>query len=234
MDLEQLVTSVEESAGDDPLDRVESAAALKNQIEHLADDLLDHFVKAARAAGASWTQIGEALGVTRQAAQQRHGGLVERLVQGLKAGTFKRFTSRARAAVIAAQAEARDRGHATVDTEHILLGLFAHDDGNLAAVALGRLGLDRETVEGLVDERSLAAESHVRGYLPLAPLSKKTLELSLREALRLGHNYIGCEHIVLGLARVGRSGVAGQILSDRGITYDRLEATIRDVLRDTA
>lgn len=234
MDLEQLIASVEESGGDDPLERVEAAAALKDQIEHIADDLLDHFVKAARAAGSSWTQIGEALGVTRQAAQQRHGGLVERLVRGLKAGTFKRFTDRARTAVIAAQTAARDRGHASVDTEHILLGLFAHDDGNVATVALGRLGLDRATVDRLVDERSPSSGSPVRGHLPFSPLSKKTLELSLREALRLGHNYIGCEHIVLGLARVGRSGVAGEILSDRGVTYDRLEATIRDVLRDTA
>ena len=234
MDLEHLTASVEQSAGDDPLNRIEAAAALKDQLEQLADDLLDHFVKAARAAGASWTQIGDALGVTRQAAQQRHGGLVERLVQGLKAGTFKRFTSRARAAVIAAQTEARDRGHPSVDTEHILLGLVVNNDGNLASVALGRLGLDRATVEALVDEQSPAGTSQIRGDVPLAPLAKKTLELSLREALRLGHNYIGCEHIVLGLARVGRGGVAGQILSDRGITYGRLEATIRDVLRDTA
>jgi Clp amino terminal domain, pathogenicity island component len=234
MDLEQLIASVEESGGDDPLERVEAAAALKDQIDHLADDLLDHFVKAARAAGASWTQIGEALGVTRQAAQQRHGGLVERLIQGLKAGTFKRFTARAKTAVIAAQTAARDRGHTYVDTEHILLGLFAQDDGNVATEALSRLGLDRATVERLVDERSPAAGSRVSGHLPFSRLSKKALELSLREALRLGHNYIGCEHILLGLARVGRDGVAGEILSERGVTYDRLDAAIRDVLRDSA
>lgn len=230
MDLDQLIAAVEESGADDPLQQVEAAAALKDQIEHLADELLDHFVKQARAADCSWTQIGEALGVTRQAAQQRHGGLAGRLLQGFKENKFKRFTSRARAAVIAAQAAARDRQHPAVDTEHILLGLFANDDSNVAAVALARLGIDRTTIEQLVDERVPAGTGPVRGHVPFAPLSKKTLELSLREALRLGHNYIGCEHIILALVRVGRQGVAGAILADRGVTYERLEAAIRDQL----
>jgi hypothetical protein len=73
-----------------------AAATLKDQVEQLGDELLDHFVKDARDAGCSWTQIGEALGVTRQAAQQRHGGLFGRLVEGLKAGKFQRFTKRDR------------------------------------------------------------------------------------------------------------------------------------------
>ena len=85
--------------GRHPLHRIEAAATIREQIEQLSYELLDHFVKAARASGCSWTQIGEALGVTRQAAQQRHGGLL----QGLTDGKFKRFTKRARAAVIAAQ-----------------------------------------------------------------------------------------------------------------------------------
>jgi ClpA/ClpB-like protein len=234
MDLAQLIAAVDDSGAEGPLERVEAAATVKEQIEQVADDLLDHFVTKARAAGCSWTQIGEALGVTRQAAQQRHGGFAARLLQSLKDSSFKRFTSRARAAVIAAQAVARGRQHPAVDTEHILLGLFAHDDGNLATVALGRLGVDRATVERMVDERAPAGEMAVRGHLPFSPLSKKTLEVALREALRLGHNYIGCEHIVLALARVGREGIAGQILADQGVTYDRLEAAIRDTLRGTA
>ena len=233
MDLEQLIATVEES-GDDPLERIEAAATIKEQIEQLSDELLDHFVKAARADGCSWTQIGEALGVTRQAAQQRHGGLVGRLLQGFTDGKFKRFTKRAREAVIAAQTEARDRNHAAVDTEHLLLGLFANDDGNVAVAALEHMGVDRATVERLVEDRVPMGAEVVRGHLPFTGLSKKTLELALREALRLGHNYIGCEHIVLALARIGHDGVAGQILAAQGVTYERLDGAIREQLHRTA
>ena len=101
-------------------------------------------------------------------------------------------------------------------------------------VALGRLGIDRATVERLVDDRVPMGTDHPGGHLPFTKLSKKTLELALREALRLGHNYIGCEHIALALARVGRDGVAGQILADQGVTSERLERAIRDALPGTA
>src|ERR671918_770998 len=95
MNLDELIAAVETSGAEDPLDRLAAAAAIKDQVEALGDELLDHFVKAARDQGCSWTQIGEALGVTRQAAQQRHG----RPVEGLTDGKFPRFTKRARAAL---------------------------------------------------------------------------------------------------------------------------------------
>ena len=140
MNLNELVAAVEESGDDDPLARVAAAAAVKEEIEALGDELLDHFVKDAREAGCSWTQIGDALGVTRQAAQQRDGGLLGRLVAGLKESKFRRFTLRARAAVIAAQSAARDRRHASIDTEHLLLGLFdAHRPGQRRGAGPGSL-----------------------------------------------------------------------------------------------
>ncbi len=230
MDLNQLIDAVEDG-NDDPLDRISAAATLKDQIEQLGDELLDHFVKDARDAGCSWTQIGEALGVTRQAAQQRHGGLFGRIVEGLKTGKFQRFTKRARAAVVAAQTAARDRQHDAVETEHLLLGLFegGDDDAGVAVVALGHLGVDRATVERLVDERLPAGERPVRGHIPFTTQSKKTLELALREALRLGHNYIGTEHIVLALRRVDEGGAA-QIMAARGVTYESLQSTIVGIL----
>jgi hypothetical protein len=236
MDLDQLVAAVEESGGDDPLERLTAAAAVKAQIEHLGDELLDHFVNQARAEGCSWTQIGEALGVSRQAAHQRHGGLLDRLLRKLTQqcevsieGTFARFTTRARTAVIAAQTTARRRQHPTIDTEHVLLGLFEADDRNVAVVALGRLGVDKATVERLVDERVPPGETRVRGHVPFSPRAKKTLELALREALELGHNYLGTEHIVLALHQVD-DGVAGQVLADQGVAYDTLRTTVLDVL----
>lgn len=230
MDLDELITAVELAGEDDPLARVSAAAALKDQIEALSDELLDHFVKEARDQGCSWTQIGDALGVTRQAAQQRHGGLLGRLVAGLTEGRFKRFTPRARAAVIAAQTAARDRHHPSIDTEHLLLGLLDRAArGNVAVKALARLGVDGATLERLVDERVPPGTAPVRGHIPFADRAKKILELTLGEALRLGHNYIGCEHIVLALRRV-HDGLAAQILAEQGVTYDDLNAAVTDIL----
>jgi hypothetical protein len=226
VDLDELIAAVEGTDG--ALDRVAAAAAIKDQIEGLGDDLHDHFVKEARAEGCSWTQIGDALGVTRQAAQQRHGGLIGRLVEGFTKG-FKRFTPRARAAVVAAQTAARDRRHESIGTEHLLLGLFANDDGNVAQQAFTRLGVDRATVERLVDELVPPGAHPVRGHIPFTPRAKKTLELALREALRLGHNYIGCEHIALALRRLDE-GVAAQVLTEQHVTSKGLERAIRDVL----
>ncbi|HET6663291.1 MAG TPA: Clp protease N-terminal domain-containing protein [Acidimicrobiales bacterium] len=231
MDLDELIAAVEETGTDGPLDRVSAAAAVKDQIEALGDELLDHFVKEARDQGRSWTQIGDALGVTRQAAQQRHGGLIARLVQGLTEGRFKRFTKRARAAVIAAQTAARDRRHEWIGTEHLLLGLVANDDGNVAETALARLGVDRATVVRLVDELVPAGTEPVSGHISFTPRAKKTLEVALREALRLGHNYIGCEHIVLALRRVDQ-GLAARVLAEQGVSYKDLERSVRDVLGD--
>jgi Clp amino terminal domain, pathogenicity island component len=228
IELDHLIASVEDVA-DEALDRVSSAALLKDQFEQVGDDLLDHFVGQARAEGCSWTQIGEALGVTRQAAQQRHGGLLDRLVGKLKEGRFKRFTQRARTAVIEAQEAARARNHSYIGTEHLLLGLFAADDQNVAVQALARLGLDRATVERLVDERVTPGTTPLKGHIPFTPRAKKTLELALREALSLGHNYIGTEHIVLALRQV-EDGVAGQVLADQGVTVDALRAEIIKLL----
>ena len=234
MDLNELITAVELAGEDDPLARVSAAAALKDQIEALGDELLDHFVKEARDQGCSWTLIGDALGVTRQAAQQRHGGLLGRLVAGLTEGRFQRFTPRARAAVIAAQTAARDRRHPSIDTEHLLLGLFdTTARGNVAVKALARLGVDGVTIERLVDEQVPPGTAPVRGHIPFSARAKKILELTLREALRLGHNYIGCEHIVLALRRED-NGVAATILAEQGVGYAELEAAVRDTLEESA
>lgn len=222
-----MIVNVEESTND-PLERLEAAAALKAQIEHVADELLDHFVKEARASGCSWTQIGDSLGVTRQAAQQRQGGLIGRLVRGLTEGKFNRFTPRARAAVIAAQTIARDRQHGWIGTEHLLLGLY-EDGDNLAVAALDRLGVERTAVEQKIDELIPPGDEPVRGHIPFTPRAKKALELSLREALKLGHNYLGTEHIVLAIRGLDE-GVAAQVLAELDVDTDRLRQTIVGLL----
>ena len=232
LDLDTLIRSVEESAGDE-LERVSSAALLKDSFEQLGDDLLDHFVAEARQAGRSWTHIGEALGVTRQAAQQRHSGLLDRLVGRLREGRFKRFTPGARTAVVEAQAAARDRRHAYIGTEHVLIGLFAAGDGDVAVRALDRLGADRATVGRLIDTHAPRGETPVKGHIPFTPNAKKTLERALREALGLGHSHIGTEHIVLALRQV-EEGVAAQVLADAGVTYDDLRTTVLDLVSAAA
>jgi hypothetical protein len=227
--LEQLIALVEQSS-DTPLDRISTAALLQSQIVALGDDLLDHFVTKAREAGLSWAQIGEALGVTRQAAQQRHGptSTPDPVLEGLRDGRFARFTERARKAVISAHVEAQARKHGYIGTEHVLLGLM-DDPESVASVALANLGATKdgisEALAGLVPDGGV----EIQGHIPFTPRSKLALENALGEALALGHNYIGTEHLVLGLHKVSE-GLASRILVDQGIDYDRLRSEVVQIL----
>ena len=123
---------------------------------------------------------------------------------------FERFTDRARRVVVLAQEEARLLNHNYIGTEHILLGLI-HEGEGVAAKALESLGISLEAVRSQVEEIIGQGGSSPSGHIPFTPRAKKVLELSLREALQLGHNYIGTEHILLGLIREGE-GVAAQVL----------------------
>src|SRR5438067_8510872 len=123
---------------------------------------------------------------------------------------FERFTARARRVVVLAQEEARMLNHNYIGTEHILLGLI-HEGKGVAAKSLESLGISLEAVRSQVEELIGRGTSGPTGHIPFTPRAKKVLELSLREALQLGHNYIGTEHILLGVIREGE-GVAAQIL----------------------
>ncbi len=231
LDLGELIDIIESDDASDPLDRVSAAAALKDQMEGLGDELLDHFVKDARDQGCSWNQIGEALGVTRQAAQQRHGGgLLGRLVEGLRAGRFQRFTPRARAAVIAAQTVARDRGHDVVGTEHVLLALYHAGEQNLGVAALDRLGVDRAALVTFVDAARPPTDATVRGHIRFGRDAKTALERTLSAAIELGHNYIGCEHILLGVAAVD-DGLGARALAAQDVTVDGVRTAVAAVVR---
>jgi ATP-dependent Clp protease ATP-binding subunit ClpA len=139
---------------------------------------------------------------------------------------FERFTDRARRIVVLAQEEARMLGHNYIGTEHLLLGLI-HEGEGVGAQALESLDVSlsevREQVVVIVGEGTGAPAGHV----PFTPRGKKVLELSLREALQLGHNYIGSEHILLGIVREGE-GIAAQVLQAQGVT---LESVRQQVLR---
>ena len=234
LDLEQLIDVIESDDTTDPLDRVAAAASLKDEIETLGDELLDHFVKQARDQGCSWNQIGEALGVTRQAAQQRHGGgLLGRLVEGLRAGKFQRFTPRARAAVIAAQTVARERGHDLIGTEHVLLALYEAGEGNLGRAALDRVGVDPAALSSFVDEAHPPTDATLRGHIRFGRDAKTALERTLAAAVDLGHNYIGCEHLVLGVAAV-EEGIGARALAAQDVTTAALRPVVVAVVREAA
>jgi ATP-dependent Clp protease ATP-binding subunit ClpC len=128
---------------------------------------------------------------------------------------FERFTDRARRAVVLAQEEARMLNHNYIGTEHLLLGLVREYDG-IAGKALTSLGISLEGVRGQVEQIIGQGQAAPRGHIPFTSRAKKVLELALREALQLGHNYIGTEHILLGLIREGE-GVAAQVLQSLGV-----------------
>src|SRR5690554_4033779 len=145
---------------------------------------------------------------------------------------FERFTDRARRVVVLAQEEARMLNHNYIGTEHILLGLVREGEG-VAAKALETMDISlngvREQVQEIIGEGSHAPSGHI----PFTPRAKKVLELSLREALQLGHNYIGTEHILLGLIREGE-GVAAQVLQQLGAELQKVRQTVIQLLSGPA
>ena len=141
---------------------------------------------------------------------------------------FERFTDRARRVVVLAQEEARMLNHNYIGTEHILLGLI-HEGEGVAAKSLESLGVSLESVRSQVEEIIGQGQQAPSGHIPFTPRAKKVLELSLREALQLGHNYIGTEHILLGLIREGE-GVAAQVLVKLGADLNRVRQQVIQLL----
>ncbi|MGO1312207.1 MAG: Clp protease N-terminal domain-containing protein, partial [Brevibacterium aurantiacum] len=141
---------------------------------------------------------------------------------------FERFTDRARRVVVLAQEEAKLLKHNYIGTEHILLGLI-HEGEGLAAKALEGMDISLEQVRDQVQEIIGQGQQAPSGHIPFTPRAKKVLELSLREALQLGHSYIGTEHILLGLIREGE-GVAAQVLVKLGADLGRVRQEVIKLL----
>jgi hypothetical protein len=232
VDLKRLIESVEAAHGpENRLGRVRAAAEVAAELATAGDELVDHFVSEARTGGCSWGQIGSVLGVSKQAAHARFRPWPFRWPRlgrgGTSRGFFHRFTDRARQVVTNAQHEARGFKHNYIGTEHLLLALLVSD--GVASEALRSLGVTVDAVRGKI--RSIVGEGDEapRGHIPFTPRSKKVLELSLRESIRLGHNYIGTEHILLGILREGE-GLAMQILTDLKVSIDAIEPKITALL----
>ena len=144
---------------------------------------------------------------------------------------FERFTDRARRSVVFAQEEARLLNHNYIGTEHILLGLLREYEG-VAAKALTSMGVSLEAARGQVEQIIGQGHAMIPGHIPFTARSKKVLELSLREALQLGHNYIGTEHILLGLIREGE-GVAVQVLEVLGAERNPVRQTVLQLMSES-
>lgn len=182
----------------DTLAQLSSAVLAAEHLGEVADHLIGHFVDQARRSGASWTDIGQSMGVTKQAARKR--GVPRAPGQpDLESGDgFSRFTPRARKVVVTAQVEARTAGNAEITPGHLVLGLLAETAG-LAAKAIEAQEVALVTVRRIVTEALPPADDAVPALIPFDQPTRKVLELTVREALRLGHNYVGTEHILLAL-----------------------------------
>ena len=231
MDLDELIARVDERVlGDEPLARVAAARDLRSELTDVGDHLVDHFVEAARRNGCSWAQIGSVLGVSRQGAQQRYGGVLRRpwMRTRRRGGSdAARFGPDARRAVVAAQGAARRMGHDHVDTEHLLLGILEAGPDAAGATMLQRSGLTSAEVEMEVESAVGRGPEPTKGHIPFSASAKRALELSRPEAIASGHRRLGTEHLLLALMRE-RTGRATQLLARHGVELDRVVAFVRE------
>jgi hypothetical protein len=202
--LDDLIAGIKK-AHTDVLEQLSNAVLVADHLGDVADHLIGHFVDQARRSGASWTDIGHSMGVTKQAAQKRFVPSAMDPQQG-----FSRFTPRARNAVMAAQEEARAAGNAQVLPAHLLLGLLSQPDA-LAGQAIVAQGVTLDAVRAAAAATLPPSEGPSPELIPYDGAAKKVLELTFREALRLGHNYVGTEHLLLALLEHedGRGVLAG-------------------------
>jgi ATP-dependent Clp protease ATP-binding subunit ClpA len=222
--LSALIDEVEQTAPSDaPLDLLATASSNVEELTDLTDALLSHFVDRCRRAGHSWAEIGQSLGVTRQAVQQRFSPDKRREPKG-----YERFTVRARRVLDEHTAAAsRELGHVYSGTEHILLGLWGEPEG-LAAVALEQLGVTREAVRSAILELTPqgTADEPLGGFTPRAWVAMGN---TVGEAVSLGHNYVGTEHLLLALLG-GVGGMGAAILQGFGVDHERARAKVVELL----
>jgi ATP-dependent Clp protease ATP-binding subunit ClpA len=254
--LAELIQTVRhDSPTDGSLDLLVTASSTVSQLEELNDALMEHFIDRCRREGKSWSEISAALGVSKQAVHKRFSGAIaDRLAERVQRPTFERFTQRARSTLAAAAAAAWARGAAAVEAPDLLVGLFAEPDG-IAARVLVAMGVSDGAVRearaaaggpgaagagdgsgGGAAGGSEAAGSEAAGSeapggrLPFGPDAATALRDAVAEALELGHNYIGTEHILLGLLRDPDAPSAG-LLRGLGVSPKEARVRITELLR---
>jgi ATP-dependent Clp protease ATP-binding subunit ClpA len=240
--LQELIETVrQDSPSDDLLDLLVTASSTVAQLEDLNDALLGHFVDRCRRAGRSWSEISNALGVSKQAVHKRFSGaLAGRVISSGSPLTLERCTARARSTLSAASHAARSLGAGSVGSEHLLLGLFGEPDG-LAAKALSAMTVSRAAVEAALHGASASqgtrcqqattgpADTAAPPGLPFSPEAAAALRDALAEALDRAHNYVGTEHLLLGLYR-NPGNRAAKILGSLGAGHAEAEVRISEML----
>jgi ATP-dependent Clp protease ATP-binding subunit ClpA len=225
--LDDLITAIKK-VHDQPLEQLTDAMLAAEALGEVADHLIGHFVDQARRSGASWTDIGRCMGVTKQAAQKRFvpkAGPFEKADPIDPNEGFSRFTPRARNVVVEATNKAHAAGNDEIQPAHLLLALFADPD-SLAAKLLVEQGVDAAAATAAVTLPPAAGK--VPALIPFSGSARKVLELTFREALRLGHNYVGTEHILLAMLEAEDGDGP---LHTLGVDKQRTEDEVTEVLR---
>ena len=214
--LADLIARLDEELPDaDDLTRISEAQLRARTLSDLGDQLVDHYVGKARQTGASWSEIGDAIGVSKQAAQQRHAP-----------NAFERFTNLNRHSIVLAQEAARTHKHDFIGTEHILLGLLGEPQGLAYEVLMAKTESEQRIRDTIAEAMPPAGKKALRGHIAFRPESKEAIEQALRASADLGHDWVGTEHTLLGLIRTGESPAA-QILRNLGFTSDELHETVK-------
>lgn len=217
-ELDRLISAIRRS-DDDSLEELSSAVRVAKHLDKLADQLLEHFVDRARRSGASWTEIGRSMGVTKQAAQKR---FVPSRPTGGRGDGFRRFDEAARSAMVAAHDEAQTARSGGLTPAHLLLGLISEPDAP-AAQLLKRLGVSVRDVRAAATEALPAPTRDVADVIPYDPDARSVLEAALRRASRPGQEQVGIEHLLLALLEVEEGNGP---LSSQGVTAEAVEGAV--------
>ncbi|MEY9848142.1 Clp protease N-terminal domain-containing protein [Streptacidiphilus sp. MAP5-3] len=206
----------EELPAANELTRISEARLRAQTMSDLGDQLVDHYVSQARQAGASWSEIGDAIGVSKQAAQQRH-----------TPAAFERFTNLNRHSIVLSQEAARTHRHDAIGTEHLLLGLLGEPRGLAYDVLVAKVGSEQGVRDAIEAAMPPAGKKPPRGgHIPFRPEGKEAIDQARQASADLGHDWVGTEHMLLGLIRAEESPAA-RILRGLGFTSDGLEEAVR-------
>src|ERR1700744_382767 len=205
----------EDLPGASDLARISEAQLRAQTLSDLGDQLVGHYVAQAKQAGASWSEIGDAIGVSKQAVQQRHAP-----------AAFERFTDLNRHSIVLSQEAARTHKHDLIGTEHILLGLLGEPRGLAHELLVAKTGAEQAVRTAIEAALPPGRKKAPRGHIAFRPESKEAIEQARRASDDLGHDWVGTEHLLLGLIRAADSQAA-QILRNLGFTSDELRETVK-------
>lgn len=219
LNLTDLIANVDDDLPEGgALAKVTEAQSRSHTLAALGDQLVNHYVAIARNEGVSWSDIGDAIGVSKQAAQQRHSPQL-----------FSRFTDLARHAVVLAQEAARTHRHDHIDTEHVLIGLLDEPRGLAARLLTEQAGSETAVRTALERVLRKKGEKAVRGHIPFTEDCKYALRAAVAISAELGNDFIGTEHLLLGILSV-HGGRARAALALVGITLDTMKPLVAEAV----